>query len=109
MTVEGLVTVPSGDFRSSSGDEGFALQDQTGVEGTVTQEGVQDDLPYGYKLDIDDGTGPVQIYLNASAGIDPRSPDLKPGRKICVTGFSNKYDTTYEVDPRSRRDLRSCD
>jgi hypothetical protein len=30
VTVMGLVTVPSGDFRSSSADEGFAIQDQTG-------------------------------------------------------------------------------
>jgi uncharacterized protein YdeI (BOF family) len=30
VTVTGLVTVPSGRFRSSSGDEGFAIQDQTG-------------------------------------------------------------------------------
>ena len=29
VVVMGLVTVPSGDFRSSSGDEGFAIQDQT--------------------------------------------------------------------------------
>jgi hypothetical protein len=112
----GLVTVPSGDFRSSSGDEGFAIQDQTAgiwisvkknlkfkvgqrvlvsgtlgqnfgklqivpnsladvkalpgvklgvatgqvgmatlgylisVEGTITQDGVVADLPYGYKV-----------------------------------------------------------
>lgn len=30
VTVMGLVTVPSGRFRSSSEDEGFAVQDQTG-------------------------------------------------------------------------------
>jgi hypothetical protein len=29
VAVMGLVTVPSGNFRSSSGDEGFAIQDQT--------------------------------------------------------------------------------
>jgi DNA/RNA endonuclease YhcR with UshA esterase domain len=29
VVVRGLVTVPSGRFRSSSGDEGFAIQDQT--------------------------------------------------------------------------------
>lgn len=170
VTVEGLVTVPSGDFRSSSSDEGFAVQDQTGgiwvsvnrnlrlrigrrvrvsgtlgeseeklqivaapsdiqqlpgqelrvatgqvgaatlgflitVEGTVTQP-VQDDLPYGYKVFIDDGSGPAQIYLNASTNIDPRAPWFKPGRKIRVTGFGNQYGTAYEVDPRSRRDVR---
>ncbi len=171
VTVLGLVTVPSGDFRSSSADEGFAVQDQTAgiwvsiakrdrrlhlgqkvqvtgklgtsagklqivpgdpsdievqpgsglrvatgqvgaatlgyivtVEGTITQNPVRDH-PYGYKLFVDDGTGPVQVYLNASTDIDPRAPYLKAGRRLRATGFGNQYDTTFEVDPRSRRDL----
>ena len=117
VTVIGLVTVPSGDFKSSSGDEGFAIQDQTAgiwvsvpknlhlrlgqkvqvsgtlgtsygklqlasatvtplagtrlrvatgqvgtatlgyivtIEGTITSAGVTKDLPYGWKLWIDD-------------------------------------------------------
>ncbi len=171
VTVEGLVTVPSGDFSSSSEDEGFAIQDQTAgiwislaqnlhlrlgqrvevtgtlgqseeklqivtspaqvkrlpgkelrvatgqvgaatlgylitVEGTVTQP-VEDDPPYGYKVFIDDGSGSVQIYLNASTNINPRSPLFKPGRKIRVVGFGNQYGDVYEVDPRSRRDVRA--
>lgn len=170
VVVEGLVTVPSGDFRSSSEDEGFAVQDQTSgiwvsvrrdlglrlgqrvrvrgplgqsagklqiaadaagverlpgrdlrvatgqvgtatlgfliaVEGTVTQPPAKD-LPYGYKLLLDDGSGPVQIYLNRSTDIDPHSPDLRAGRRLRVTGFGNQYDATYEVDPRSRQDIR---
>jgi DNA/RNA endonuclease YhcR with UshA esterase domain len=171
VTVEGLVTVPSGDFRSSSEDEGFAIQDQTAgiwvslmknlhlrlgqrvqvtgslgeseeklqivaepsavrrlpgkelrvatgqvgsatlgylitVEGTVTQP-VENDPPYGWKVFIDDGSGSVQVYLNASTDIDPHAPWFKPGRQIRVTGFGNQYGSTYEVDPRSRRDIRA--
>ena len=167
----GLVTVRSGGFRSSSGDEGFAIQDQTGgvwisvqdnlklrtgqkvlvkgivgeshgkvqivvasladiqvlpgrklevatgqvgmatagyvitVEGTITQDGVVDDLPYGYKLFLDDGSGVVQVFLSASTNIPPSAPFLKPGRKLRVTGFGSQYDKTYEVEPRNRRDL----
>jgi DNA/RNA endonuclease YhcR with UshA esterase domain len=171
VTVMGLVTVPSGDFRSSSADEGFAIQDQTAgiwvsvkknlrlrlgqrvvvtgtlgesagklqivpadpaqvkplpgnqllvatgsigtatlgdlvtIEGTITQSGVVADLPYGYKVFLDDGSGAAQVYLNASTDIDPHAPYLKPGRKLRVTGFGNVYDTSYEVDPRWRRDI----
>lgn len=171
VTVMGLVTVPSGDFRSSSEDNGFAVQDQTGgiwvsvkknpnlalgqrvlvtgtlgvsagklqiapddpaavrtlpgkalrvatgqvgtatlgyivtIEGTITDQGVANDPPYGHKLWIDDGSGPAQVYLNASTNIDARAPYLKPGRTIRVTGFGNQYDTTYEVDPRSKQDI----
>lgn len=172
VTVEGLVTVPSGDFRSSSDDQGFAVQDQTGgiwvsvaqnlrlrigqrvvatgvlgtsngklqivadpagvkplpgrdlrvatgqvgaatlgflitVEGTITQDGTLDDLPYGTKLWIDDGSGPLQIYLNASTNIDPDADLFKPGRRIRVTGFASQYNETYEVEPRFRQDIRA--
>jgi DNA/RNA endonuclease YhcR with UshA esterase domain len=168
VTVIGLVTVPSGAFRSSSEDEGFAIQDQTGgiwvsvrknpklaigqkvtvtgalgvsagklqitpadlrklpgtalsvatgqvgtatlgcivtIEGTITADGVVADLPYGYKLWLNDGSGLAQVYLNASTNIDPKAPYLKAGKRLRVTGFGNQYDTTYEVDPRSKKDL----
>lgn len=171
VAVMGLVTVPSGDFRSSSGDEGFAIQDQTAgiwisvkenlklklgqkvlvsgvlgesfgkiqivpksvadvaalpgsklkvatgqvgkatlgylisVEGTITQDGVVDDLPYGYKVFLNDGSGVVQVFLSESTKIDPRVPHLKPGRQLRVTGFGSQYNKTYEVEPRNRRDL----
>ena len=167
----GLVTVPSGDFRSSSGDEGFAIQDQTAgiwisvrqnlkfragqrvlvsgtlgeshgkiqivpndladlqalpgaklrvatgqvgrstlgylisIEGTITQDGVVEDLPYGYKVFVNDGSGTVQVFLSESTKIDPRALDLKPGRQWRVTGFGSQYDTTYEIEPRNLRDL----
>lgn len=171
VAVMGLVTVPSGVFRSSTEDEGFAIQDQTAgiwisvkenlkfkvgqrvlvsgtlgqshgklqivpnsladvealpgvkltvatgqvgiatlgylisVEGTITQDGVFDDLPYGYKVFLNDGSGVVQVFLSASTNIDPRVPYLKPGRQLRVTGFGSQFDTTYEVEPRDRRDL----
>src|SRR5262245_50854456 len=171
VAVMGLVTVPSGVFRSSTEDEGFAIQDQTAgiwisvkenlkfkvgqrvlvsgtlgqshgklqivpnsladiealpgvklrvatgqvgiatlgylisVEGTITQDGVLDDLPYGYKVFLNDGSGVVQVFLSASTNIDPRVPYLKPGRQLRVTGFGSQFDTTYEVEPRDRRDL----
>ena len=170
LTVLGTVTVPSGDFRSSSDDEGFAVQDQTGgiwvsvkqnprlklgqtvivtgilgtsagklqlvpadpsgvtlhrgglrvatgqvgtatlgdivtIEGTVTGQGVVNDLPYGWKVYLDDGSGPAQVYLNKSTNIDANAPHFRPGRRLRVTGFGSQYDTAYEVEPRSRRDI----
>lgn len=75
------------------------------VEGTVTQP-VENDLPYGYKVFIDDGSGAVQIYLSASTNIRPNAPALTPGRKIRVTGFGSQYGAVYEVDPRSRQDIQ---
>lgn len=163
VTVVGLVTVPPGQFRSSSGDEGFAIQDQTGgiwiaaktdarlamdqrvwvrgklalasgkvqivpdevrplqgrdlrvatgsvgkatlgwivtVEGTVTR--VVDDGEYGTKVFLDDGSGEAQVFVNKSADIDLR---VQAGETIRVTGFGSQFDTTYEVEPRSRADI----
>lgn len=171
VAVMGLVTVPSGNFQSSSADEGFAIQDQTAgiwisvrkklkfkigqrvlvtgtlgesfgklqivpgdvadvkafpggklrvatgqvgkatlgylisVEGTITQDGVVDDLPYGYKVFLNDGSGVVQVFLSESTKIDPRVLNLKPGRQLRVTGFGSQYNKTYEIEPRHRRDL----
>lgn len=156
VTVLGLVTVPSGAFSSSSDDQGFAIQDQTGgiwisvkknprlrlgqrvrvtgtlgtsagklqlvptsnsgveplpgtqlrvatgqvgaatlgfvitIEGTVTDQGVVEDKPYGYKVFLDDGSGIAQVYLNRTTDIDPHAPHFKPGRKLRVTGFGNQ-------------------
>ena len=168
VTVVGLVTVPSGRFKSSSADEGFAIHDQTGgiwistttdhrlregrkvrvtgtlgvkaaklqivatdvqqlpgrdlrvatgqvgaailghivtVEGTITR--TVDDQAYGYKLFLDDGSGEAQVFLNASTDIDPAAAHLQQGRTIRVTGFASRYDTTFEIEPRSRRDIRA--
>ena len=75
------------------------------VEGTITQQGVVDDLPYGYKVFLNDGSGVVQVFLSESTNIDPRAPHLKPGGQLRVTGFGSQYNATYEVEPRNRRDL----
>ncbi|MEI8299010.1 MAG: hypothetical protein WCH32_13385 [Pseudomonadota bacterium] len=173
VTVEGLVTTPSGVFNSSFFDRGFAVQDRSGgvfvsmqfdmglkvgqrvrvtgaissrtglllivpvhpnevqilagkgetksleaatraigeategklveVVGRITQP-VVTDLPYGNKLFVDDGSGPVVVYVNLDTGIDVLS--LAPGQRVRVTGFSSQYEDHYEIDPRSPRDIR---
>jgi uncharacterized protein YdeI (BOF family) len=173
VTIKGVVTVPSGAFKSSSSDEGFAMQDgsagiyvsavenhglhvgqrvrvtgklverdgmlaivavgaesiearaygpglqaalvRTGqvgeategrlvkVKGEITRP-VGDDLPYGFRLFINDGTGEIQIFISASTGIDPRG--LRPGARVHVTGLSGQYKDHYEISPRFPADIR---
>lgn len=174
VTVEGYVTVPPGAFASALGNEGFALQDNTGgiyvklaqkldfglgahvrVKGTLndennlrilesepgsveTLEGTQqvgardvrtgdvgestegllvrvtatitqaahEELPYGYELYVNDGSGEVQVYIHGSAGFNPDTlRALTVGQKIQVTGLSAQYESTYEVAPRQPSDL----
>lgn len=174
VTIEGSVTVPSGTFKSSISDEGFAVQDRSGgiyvgmkvnmnlrlqervrvtgrlaqsnemltlvpagvedvkkrgrgpkvrperiatgrvnemtegrllkVSGRVTRE-VVSDAPYGSRLFLDDGTGEIQVYVSASAGID--LSHLRPGQRVSATGFGAQYKDHYEIEPRFPADIRA--
>jgi DNA/RNA endonuclease YhcR with UshA esterase domain len=180
VTVEGVVTVPSGVFAASTFDQGFALQDETAgiyvsiadnpgldighrvrvtgeladdgfnqlvlrpgglsdvevlygegeveaeevatgdvseategllveVEGIVTREPT-DDLPFGYSVFIDDGTGETQIFIPATTGVNPFNiPFIEVGRKLEATGFGSQFLAQYEVLPRFLSDLEGSD
>ncbi|MFG2716046.1 hypothetical protein ACGFX2_36780 [Streptomyces goshikiensis] len=72
------------------------------VVATVTQAPV-DDLPYGYKVSVDDGSGELLIFVNVQTGIDVSG--LAPGDRVRVTGFSSQFGAHYEIDPRSPHDI----
>lgn len=100
----GAVLVPA-----TAVDTGDVSEDTEGlllvVEGTVTT-GPTNDLPYGYSVFIDDGTGETQIFIPASTGVNPfRIPFIEPGNRIRVRGFSGQFNTQYEVLPRHRADI----
>jgi DNA/RNA endonuclease YhcR with UshA esterase domain len=173
VTVEGTISVHPGAFRSTTSDESFAIQDESGgicvrmrlnpglrvsqrvrvrgriadsfgqltlapalesdvkvlgrargvrpkpistgqvneategmivkVTGTITKP-VGDDLPYGYRVFIDDGSGEVQAFVHRSTGI--RVASLQPGLRISVSGLSGQYNEHYEVMPRAPSDIR---
>lgn len=173
VTIDGVVTVPSGAFSSSTFDQGFAIQDRTGgiyvsvpdnlgftlrqqvrvtgtladtvlpgllvlvdvtdikvhgsgpkvrplpvatgdvgedtegklvtITGTITQP-IINDLPFGFIVFINDGSGEVHSFITASTGIDVSG--LSPGQTIEVTGFSGQFANDFEVDPRTQDDIR---
>jgi hypothetical protein len=176
VTVQGVVTVPSADFTSSTFDRGFALQDATAgiyvsttfdpgltvfhrvrvtgtladdgfgllvlrpaaeadvvelslalpvaatrvdtgdvsedtegrlivVVGTITR-GPTNDLPFGYSVFVDDGSGETQVFIPASTGVNPfRLPFVEPGRRIRARGFGGQFLAQYEVLPRFDGDI----
>ena len=63
---------------------------------------VVSDLPYGYKLWIDDGSGRLQLFFAPS--LQPGA--IRVGQTVTATGFSGQYDTVYEVLPTSSADLQ---
>lgn len=73
------------------------------ITGTITQP-VFDDLPYGYIIFIDDGSGEVHSFVSASTGIDVSG--LGPGQTVEITGFSGQFADHYEVDPRTQADIK---
>jgi uncharacterized protein YdeI (BOF family) len=73
------------------------------ITGTITQP-VFDDLPFGYIIFIDDGSGEVHSFVSASTGIDVSG--LSPGQTVEITGFSGQFADHYEVDPRTQADIK---
>jgi hypothetical protein len=81
--------------------EGLIVQ----TSGTISKP-VVDDMPYGFKVYINDGSGEIKVYLNISAGFDAaKVSDYAMGTAIKVTGFSSRYGAEFEVDPRSSADI----
>ncbi|HEX8494005.1 MAG TPA: hypothetical protein VF658_14260 [Pyrinomonadaceae bacterium] len=73
------------------------------VKGMMTRE-VVSDLPYGFRLFLNDGSGEIQVFVSASTKIDLSK--LQMGQRLSVTGFSGQYKDHYEVSPRSQADIR---
>ncbi len=91
--------VRTGDVNEST--EGLLVR----ISATVTRA-ANDELPYGYELYVDDGSGEVQVYIHGSAGFAPETVNaLSVGQRIEVTGLAAQYENTYEVAPRQPSDL----
>lgn len=173
VTIDGVVTVPSGAFSSSTFDQGFAIQDRTGgiyvstsdnlgfalrtqvrvtgtladtvlpgllvlvdvtdvkahgsgpkiqpaavstggvgegtegslvrITGTISQP-IVNDLPFGFIIVVNDGSGDINVFVCASTGINISG--ITQGQTIEVTGFSGQFADHFEVDPRTQTDLK---
>jgi hypothetical protein len=173
VTIDGAVTVASGAFSSSTFDQGFAIQDQTGgiyvstadnlgfaprqqvrvtgqladtvlpgllvlvnvtetkahgsgpkvraqpvatgdvgedtegsivrITGTISQP-IVNDLPFGFIIVVNDGSGDINVFVCASTGIDVSG--LSQGQTVQVTGFCGQFAEHFEVDPRTQSDIQ---
>ncbi|HEX3130207.1 MAG TPA: DNA-binding protein [Thermoanaerobaculia bacterium] len=74
------------------------------VAGTITD--IFDDGHYGVQFAVDDGSGPVAVFVHRSTGIDPfEVPFIGLGKRVRVTGFSSRFADEVELQPRFRGDL----
>lgn len=91
----------------ATGDVGEDTEGQlVTITGTITQP-VINDLPFGFIIFVNDGSGEVHAFVCASTGIDVSG--LSPGQTIEVTGFSGEFAGSFEVDPRNQDDIRIVD
>ena len=87
-----------------TGDVGEGTEGQlVTVTGTITQP-IINDLPFGFIIFINDGSGEIHSFVAASTGIDVSG--LSPGQTVEITGFSGQFANDFEVDPRTQADIR---
>jgi hypothetical protein len=90
------IRVPTGSIGELT--EGRLVQ----VVGTIGQP-VFNDLPFGYKIFVNDGSGEIRVYVNLQTGIDVSG--FAAGQRVVVTGFSGQFET-YEIDVRFPSDIQ---
>ena len=73
------------------------------ITGTISQP-VINDLPFGFIIVVNDGSGDINVFVCASTGIDVSG--LSQGQTIEVTGFSGQFADHFEVDPRTQGDIK---
>jgi DNA/RNA endonuclease YhcR with UshA esterase domain len=81
------------------GEEGWLVR----IRGTVVTQ-PEEDVPWGWKVMVDDGTGAVMVFLDSET--DTRVDVFTPGATVEITGFAGQYDDHYEVVPRAQEDIR---
>jgi hypothetical protein len=64
---------------------------------------VIDDPPWGWKVFIDDGSGPLLVFIATTTEIDVHP--LRAGQQLRVVGFSGRYEQHTELLPRRQADL----
>lgn len=83
------------------GAEGWLVR----VTGRVVGAPVHD-APWGWKVTMDDGSGPATIFLDAETDVDPAA--FHAGAALEVTGFAGRYEDRLEILPRARVDVRAA-
>ncbi|HEX8695265.1 MAG TPA: hypothetical protein VF746_22830 [Longimicrobium sp.] len=86
-----------------TGEVGEATEGSLLATGGTVAGPVVDDRPYGWKVTIDDGSGPLLVFVPVGAKMDVSG--IRPGQRLRVVGFSGQYDDHHEILPRSQADL----
>jgi len=64
---------------------------------------VVDDQPWGWKIHLDDGSGPLLVFIAATTKINPHV--FRAGQSLRIVGFSGRFEQHTELLPRQQADL----
>jgi hypothetical protein len=88
----------------ATGDVGEATEGSiVRISGIISQP-IFNDLPFGFIIVLNDGSGDINVFVCASTGIDVSG--LRQGQRVEITGFSSQFSDHFEVDPRTQSDIR---
>jgi hypothetical protein len=105
---------PAAVTRLNTGTAAAPIEVKTGVVGPATEGrliavngrlagSVIDDQPWGWKLYVDDGSGPLLIFVATKTTIEVRG--LRAGQPLRVIGFNGRYEQHTELLPRGPLDV----
>jgi hypothetical protein len=102
----GVELLPGSPLRIATGEVGEATEGRIiTVAGVVSN--IFDDPGFGVQFTVDDGSGPLAVFVHNSTGINPfEIPFIGVGKKVQVTGFSSRFADEVELQPRFPDDIR---
>lgn len=102
----GVELLPASPLLIATGEVGDATEGRIiTVAGVVSN--IFDDPGFGVQFSVDDGSGPVAVFVHNSTGINPfEIPFIALGKRVQVTGFSSRFADEVELQPRFRDDIR---
>jgi len=76
------------------------------VRTSGTIDSLFSDLPYGYKVYINDGSGLLNVFINTSTGLLSDTTQWNISDRLSISGFSAQYNREYEIEPRTKEDIQ---
>lgn len=102
ITGQGSAPAP---LKVATGDVGPATEGRLiAVRGRVAGA-ILDDRPRGSKLYVNDGSGPLLVFIAAATSID--GTRYRAGQELRIVGFSGRFGDHTEVLPRGPSDIRA--
>ena len=97
-SVPAPLEVPTGDVGPAT--EGRLIAVRGRVAGAIV-----DDRPWGSKLYVNDGSGPLLVFIAAATSID--GTRYRAGQELRIVGFSGRFGDHTEVLPRGPSDIKA--